>query len=497
MSRFPLTGGAYQSRTVIANAQRCVNLYPEINPAHSPVPVTYYQVPGKRLLVPNPFPGNGGARCLYLASNGTGYYVAGNRVYVITLGNTLDLLGTINTSTGICSMADNGTYVWLVDGSDKGWTIKLSDNSFALFVDPTGTFTGATKVDYLDTYLLWNFPGTDKWGSTLSNTLTIDPTYIATKTTYPDPLQTIIVNKHEIHLLGTLKSEIWFDAGGALFPFAELPGAYFEHGTVAKYSCASSDIHVYFLSQDYQGQGMVLRIRGYEMTKISNHALDYQIRKMYQNGGNISDAVGYCYQQDGHLFYVLNFPSADQTWVWDEATQEWHQRAWVDNNGALHRDRVQCCAPINGLMLGGDWETGDLLVLDQTVYSDYVAGRYYPQQCIRGFPHLMQGMISLGLPGYDKARAGDGKVIQVESFQLDLQCGTGVPAEVIVRWSNDRGLTFVNSRLLALGNPGQYAFRPLTRNLGQTWDFVFEIQYSIDGEAACQGAWVTSKVLEQ
>ena len=48
MARIPLTSGAYQSRSIIAGAQRAVNLYPESNPddSQAPVPVTTYPTPG-------------------------------------------------------------------------------------------------------------------------------------------------------------------------------------------------------------------------------------------------------------------------------------------------------------------------------------------------------------------------------------------------------------------------------------------------------------------
>jgi hypothetical protein len=48
--RVPLTQGFYKARSIIANAQREVNLYPEKNPDDSPVPVTHYPTAGLRLL---------------------------------------------------------------------------------------------------------------------------------------------------------------------------------------------------------------------------------------------------------------------------------------------------------------------------------------------------------------------------------------------------------------------------------------------------------------
>jgi len=48
MARLILIGGSYVARSIIANVQRCVNLYPEHNPKDAPVPVTLYQRPGFR-----------------------------------------------------------------------------------------------------------------------------------------------------------------------------------------------------------------------------------------------------------------------------------------------------------------------------------------------------------------------------------------------------------------------------------------------------------------
>ena len=62
MVAIPLKGGAYTAQSLIANAQRSVNLYPEANPdTTSPnQPVTHYPRPGLRVLSA-PAPPSGGA----------------------------------------------------------------------------------------------------------------------------------------------------------------------------------------------------------------------------------------------------------------------------------------------------------------------------------------------------------------------------------------------------------------------------------------------------
>lgn len=48
--RITLENGFYKAKSIIANAQREINLYPEKNPGDSPVPVTHYPTSGLRLL---------------------------------------------------------------------------------------------------------------------------------------------------------------------------------------------------------------------------------------------------------------------------------------------------------------------------------------------------------------------------------------------------------------------------------------------------------------
>lgn len=501
MSRFPLIGASYTARSVIAACQRCINLFPERNPKDSPVPLTHYQRPGLAPLVNDPA-NLAPVRGIYQASNGFGYCVIGQVVYSISPAWVLTKLGVLLTPlTTIVSFIDNGTQILLVDNSLFGYVITLANNAFTQVNDPTGTFAGATRVDYIDTFVLWNLPGTRQFGSTLSNSITFDPTQTASKTDYPDPLQTLIVNRHEILLLGRLKSEIWFDAGNAQFPFAELPGAYIEHGIVAVYSVASSDISVFWLSQDLQGDGMVLRQRGYDTRRISNHALEVVIRRMKKTG-TISDAIGYTYQQDGHVFYVLAFPSGDQTWVFDDSIGDpetsWHQRCWTDSNGVLHRDRSNCCASLYGKIVVGDWQNGTIYSLDLDTYTDTLVpgGVPGPVSYIRTFPHLMTGTDPTG-----KIMEADGHMIKHNSFVADLECGLGAleadgePAQITLYFSDDRGRTFVKDRLQSTGAPGEYKTQPLWRGTGSARDRVYELRHSINGPAALNGAWVDGTVL--
>lgn len=627
MQKLPLIGGSYSARSVLANAQRCLNLFPEPNRKDSTVPVTHYQRPGLTQLatgakaggyiyyaanpanldtmtlngvvwtwknVPvNPTDlqiqasvdlsvffaitalnasvdplmsvatytapqdgvsqtivitydttgtaGNaytlaasaatrsgatlaGGAnflttpavaRCIYQTSDGAGYAVIGQNLYYITTGFELEFVGALSiTSTSICYIVDNGTTALVVDGSSVtagvggGYTWRLVDRlGYAVMND--AAWTGATRVDFIDTFVVWNQLNTvvnkgtpsNRFGSTLSNQITpLDATYVAAKTSWPDPIQTLIVCKRQILLLGSLKSEVWYDAGNPLFPFAELQGSNIETGIVAAYSVASENDNVYWLSKDKIGQGFVLKHTGNQLLRISNYALEYQIRLMYQNGQTISDAVGYTFQSDGHVFYVLSFPTGNQTWVYDSSVGDpelaWSQRTWTDSNGGQNRDRVVVGANVYGRNLGLDWENGHLYEQSMTTYTDTVGAQSYPIVYLRTFPHLMTGTD----PATGQIVTGDGKMIQHDRFQLDATVGTGPVGQqpqFTIRWSDDRGQSWGNPVLLTAGEAGKFGTRSDLRTLGQAMDRVYELSWSFEGEVALNGAWVDGRVLNQ
>jgi hypothetical protein len=495
MDRLPIIGGAYSARSSIASAQRCINYFPEINPKDSPDPVTLYQRPGLRPLAAGPT--KAPVRGLYQASDGTAFAVIGSELYTVGADWSLTPVGAITADrSNPVSMVDNRTELMLVDGSTSGWQVVLSGTTFSLIVDGTGTFAGADRVDLLDTYILWNMPGTTDFGSTLSGAIAFDGLYFAGKNGYSDNLQTLIVNKLELLLIGKLKSEIWYNAGNTNFPFARLPGTYIEHGIAAIHSLTSNDISVFWLGADLQGKGIVFRQRGYETVRISNHGVEDAIAKI----ADVSDAIGYTYQQQGHTFYVLTFPSGNQTWVFDEAigdpTLAWHQRSWLDPvDGSVNRERANCFAVLHGVPVVGDWENGTLYELDSEYYYDNVAGLEGPIQCVRGFAHAMTAKSSQA-PLY--TLASNGLVLNYNEFWLNCEAGTmpdqDAPGIITLRWSDDRGKSWGNPVMLSAGALGETTTLPSIRAGGLSRDRVYEISHTIPAQVAISGAWIHNSI---
>jgi hypothetical protein len=468
--RIPLVGGAYTARSVIAEAQRCLNLYPESNPQDAPTPVTHYPTPGLRLLATAPV--GGVVRGLYRFSNGLGLIaVVGNKVYYVSPSWVFTLLGTIGTTSGQVSIADNGTTAVLVDGSASGYTINLNTNAFATISDPA--FYGADRVEFLDTYLLFNKPGTPQFYTTTSNVVTpFDATYFANKSGYADPLVGIAIIHREIWLIGQLTTEVWYNVGGNAFPFARLPGTFIEQGCVAKYSIAKADTSVFWLSQNLQGELIVLQGENYQAKRVSTHAIE----SAWAGYPTVSDAIAFTYQQMGHLFYVLTFPTVNKTWCYDMATGLWHERAYTGPDG-LHEGRhlANCHSFVYNTNVVGDYSgNGQIYAFDPAVYTDNTI----PIMRRRGFPHLVQ----------------DGKRIIYRALIADMEVGTDTNLSdtplVSLRWSDTRGQTWNNPVTGSMGQTGQYLTSIQWQRLGYARDRCFELFWSANVQTALQGAFI-------
>jgi hypothetical protein len=479
-SPVPLLGTPYNTRDPIPAARRCVNFYPEKNGEGSVFPTRHWPIPGLRKIAQAP--NNAPIRCEYTASNGDLYIVAGAKVYWIAADWSFTELGTIIDRPAPASMADNGLCIVLVDGSATGYVIDMVAKTFGGISDDS--FYGADRVDYVDTYFVFNRPATNQWYISKSEAdfgmLTanngFDPLDIAAKTGGPDQLQTIIVKHREVWLIGSLTSEPWFDAGAADFAFAEIPGAFIDHGCVARYSVARQDVSVFWLSRDREGQGIVVRTEGYEPKRISTHGIEAELQRYVR----IDDAIGFCLQQNGHAFYVLAFPSADKTWSFDLSTGEWSEWAWADDNGNLHRHRANTHTFAYGLNLVGDWQNGNIYALDPSVFTD--DGR--PVVRIRTFPH-MQG--------------GAGNLVTYKSFIVDMQVGSDVsggvlgPAEISLRYSGNRGATWSDPLMTSMGAGGEYDTQVNWYQLGCGRDYVFEVSYSAPVQASIGGGFVDTE----
>lgn len=489
MTQIALTGGSYKSRDVSASCQRCVNLYPEQLPPHEgePVPMTYLPTPG--LTYVTSAPNSHYPRCLYAASDGELYGVWGRDVYHIDKKYNFTKLGSFKqNSRHPVSMTDNGTYLIMSDGSKadelrEGYTVKMKHQTDFKYITEDG-WLGSAYLDYTDTFFVANYIGTPTFFISGSNDITFDALDFAGKSAKPDPLKAAIVSHRVIWLIGEYSTEIWYNTGGGglgtttggqqtnTFPFEIMPGVLIEDGCAATYSIAKTDTMIFWLGQNKTGGRYVIQGSGYKTSRVSTHALE----QVWDTYARVDDAVGFCYTQNGHYFYVLNFPYADKTWVYDIHTQLWHERVWIDPDGGEHRHRAGFHAFWNGMNLVADWENGNIYKFDLSNFTD----NGYPVKRLRSFPQEIDNQ-------------NNSRLIY-RAFTADLSSGQEVDPnlnpEISLRWSDDRGFSWSDQVRQNLGKQGNYRANLNWNRLGMSRYRVFELEWAASAQVSLHGAFV-------
>jgi len=443
---FNLIAAATEARFRAASSARLVNLYPE--PISDGV-VALYGTPGLSLFASV---GAGPIRGM-MNVGGSLYVVSGSQVYSVASTGISTLLGSIVTASGMVSMTTDGNDIQIVDGTANGWLVNVSTGALTAITD--GDFPGGVTNAFLDGFVLFNEPGTGKlWATEGYNAGSIDPLSFATAEGLPDDLVAITVDHREVWLFGEQSTEVWYNAGTAGFPFARINGAFLEHGCAAAFSVAKIDNTVFWLGQDDKGAGVVWRADGYTPRRISTHDVETAIAGY----ASVSDAVAWTYQQDGHAFYVLSFGT--ETWCYDASTDKWHQRA-AFVNGEYARHRANTHAMLGRQHIVGDYENGNLYVLDPETYTDN--GAVLAREFVS--PHVRSGK-----------RVGYAEVELRMETGVGLQSGQGSDPQVMLATSDDAGRTWGSWRTTSFGAVGQYLARAVFRRLGSGFGKTFKVR---------------------
>ncbi len=188
----------------------------------------------------------------------------------------------------------------------------------------------------------------------------------------------MVVASHvlELWLFGTIRTEIWRNAGTVPFTYQRAEGIYIEMGCAAQDSVQVMDNSIIWLARDERGMCYVCKGEGYTPKVISTEPL----HRFFAEYNNVEDAKSYSYAEDGHLFYVLTFPTANVTWCYDVTTQLWHRRtSWNSLNYRTIRDLANCYAFFDNTHIVGDVYSGKLYKQSTSIYSENGNGLQFGQ----------------------------------------------------------------------------------------------------------------------
>lgn len=462
-----LFGGTGRMRSKPYNDERTINLIPITQEGAREAGMLL----GSPGLAPFAVAGSGAIRDEFFSANGRAFVVSLNSIYEVFENGTTLLLGTLLTSTGNITMAENPTQLAVCDGT-YGYILTYATNVFTQITDPD--FPEAGTLDYIDGYFVVNRKGTGQFNiSALNNGLSWAALDFATAESSPDGLQRVINSLGQLWLIGTFTSEIWTNTGASPFPFQRIAGGVVQVGTASPFSAVAIGNTLLWTGQDRQGRGIVYSARGFSPQRVSNEPIEIMI----QTASDLAGVKAFSYQQDGHVYYILTGGGLATSLVYDLTTQLWHERAYEGSSG-YEQWLANCHMFAFGYNLVGDRRNGNIYRMSLDVYSDN--GETITRE--RTFNHL----------------SNEGERFRLNELEIAMETGTALVTGATIDTdpvcqlyvSKDGAQTWLGAFTASIGKIGNYTLKAAFRRLGVSEIFTFRLKIATRTKIALIGAYL-------
>lgn len=451
MPPFPgFVSGSYRAKSPVAASERTVNWYVEPLPSSGKNAACLLPIPGETVF------------SVGTVGVGRALFEVGGRVFGV-FGEHLDEIlvdGTrVSRSTTLTPdpspavllhNTDGGNTVFIVSGRTL-YALDLATNVVSTVVTPGPVDDAAMADGYILTL--------DRTDSTVYQSAkystVIDGSAFFQRAAASDRWVALTRHDREVWIFGERTSEVWADDGGFPLAFAAIPAGRIDHGIAAPRSRCSVKNGLFWLSQTEQGFGEVVMASGLQAQVISDYSFAQQVQKY----ARIDDAIGWAYQADGHVWYVLEFPTQRVTWTYDVDTRVWTERGeWSPADGRYHEWRPRFHVYAFGKHLTQDARGPNVLELrdDTRTHASGAAIR-----CYRETPAVFREKDQLFYARLE---------IHVEAG-LGAVAGQGVDPQIELLTSKNDGKTWRSQGTRSFGRLGDYTASPVWRRLGRADTF--------------------------
>lgn len=409
-----------------------------------------------------------------LTSTGQPIWIIDAGVYLGNTNGTLTIIGQLNTSTGYVSMARGNNFIVIVDGVN-GYFYETSNSTFSQIND-TNFPNGCKYVTFKDGYWVFMWATIDQlaWGVSPINDprgvsnggSAYDPSQTTEVSADANPIQAVFSNAKYLFIFTHNTIEVWNTSGtGSTFPYSRVDTYTQWIGTAAPGSIALGKDNVYWLAQTKSGQGQIYMLQAsltVQTQRIDNPAIAYRISQL----STVSDALGFVQEENGHEFYILTFPTAQETWVFDLQTGSFHQRTsylpGLNPAKPFNRYLPNNYVFYNGMHLVGDCSSGNIYYLDQTNYTEN--GNPIERLLVSPVFHL------------------DSRRNTISNLEVEMEPGQGTTSgqgeypKIELSVSRDGGFLYGNWLSRSIGMQGQYKLPIIWGRLGSAKSIVFRLR---------------------
>lgn len=367
-------------------------------------------------------------------TSGTGRTASGTYTETIVAGATQVLAFT---GTGFTGTLDN---------------ISINDPAFGL---PTSVGT----LTYIDGYFVVNKNASGRFYiSGVNNGKSWAALDFKNAESSPDNLKRVIQAVGQLWAQGVDTTELFTNTGASSFPFQKISGGKMSVGVWAPASSIEVDNSLVWIGATREGNGIVYRAQGVTPVRISTTPIEVMIR----NATDPTNIRAYTYQQDGHLFYVLTGGGLATSLVYDLTTKMWHEKAYLNSQGAFETHLGTCAMKAFDLIIVGDKNNGNLYVMDPDTYAD----NDEPLAAERIYTHLSDE---------DKMIRYNKLVIDMETG-VGLQSGQGSDPQITLQLSKDGARTWSDIFTRGFGAVGKYKTEVAFRRLGVSKQMTFKVR---------------------
>lgn len=437
----PLVGPTYTNRSLPISSQVTRNFYIEVNQQGGEI-VSLQPFPGLKLFAT----GTGKARGTGVL-NGVLYEVMGTTLNKISSNGTVASIGTI-AGSGRCVLQSDGTNLVITTGETKPYTY----DGTTLTLGTDADLPNASTCTYINRRMVYDGNNGDVVFADLDAPLTVNSANVIIAEAKPDDMKAVYAYKNQVLAFGDASIQPMYNSGSGNPPYTFILNSTQEIGLKAVHSVCSNNNFLYFLGSDLN----IYQMSGLSIRPIGNPAIGQAI----ENYTTKSDAFGVCFTIDSMNFYMLSFPTGNETWLFNELAGVWTNIAYGDGNQHL----IASYEFVYDKHLVSDRRNGNIYELDFDTYTDN-----------GDTIHRQRDTISINGKTFGRA----GEKLFMDRLELTIDPGQSLvtaESQIIMQYSDDNGKTWSSERWQSIGAQGEYFYKISWLQLGDFYNRMFRFK---------------------
>jgi hypothetical protein len=396
------------------------------------------------------------------------YRVVDESLYLVDFSGAHTILGDIPGS-GRCIFADDGDHLVVV--ADLVYVYTKSLNS--LVINTNVNLVDVLSVTFLKSQFIYTTSGLS-FVSQPNDPFDLSGLDAIGAESNPDKLVRDYAFNQTLYRMGARTTEPWYVSGVGSPPIDVIEGQQFSVGVGAIHSLANTDSALYWLGDDKA----IYRVSGGINERISDDGISNSIEKMTVT----SDAFGYTFTLQGQDFYLITFPTEQQTFVVNESLGK---NGWF--NLRSYKDLVYSGTSLtqiyNKLAVGSGGKLFTLELDEYTQDSDVMIRERITQE------------VNSAALGVKSQRVKMSRLELVVEQGVGLITGQGESPRILVETSIDGGRSYAHSAWIELGRLGEHTERVELFQMASGMGFVFKFTMSDPVPLTISAASIDLKVV--